>query len=191
MSAVGLDFCLTGTSCTDSAAQTRHLDSLTRKARQCVFQLCQLNLQLALLALCAQGEDIKDQRCAVNNSDIGFVFYVSYLSGAQLAVNYDQIYFALGANLLDFLQLAAAHKCCGFRLLKLLSDRQYRLRARALYKLKQLVKRRLRVKSACVHADKQRLCYLFFITNHIIHFAFLMSVILMMSVFCEFFTSRT
>ena len=167
MAAVGLDLGLTGTSGADAASETGHLDAFSRQTRQQVFELRQLDLQLALLGARTQREDVKNQGGAVNDAHIGVVFDVLDLGGRQLAVHHDEVKLLRFADLFDLLELARADEGRAFGALQLLGHGEGRLRSRGLDKLLQLRKRRLRVKAARIDTDKQRAGDFFFVANHI------------------------
>ena len=93
---VGLQLGLTGTTQTHAAAGaaapagTTGLPGQrltpTAQPRQQVFQLGQLDLRLALLALGVLGEDVEDQRGPVDDLDLGALLQVAQLGRGQLTV---------------------------------------------------------------------------------------------------------
>ena len=60
---------LAGTAGADTAAEPRQMGPLARQARQQIFELRQLDLQLALVAARALGEDIENQLTAIDDAD--------------------------------------------------------------------------------------------------------------------------
>ena len=166
MAAVRFDLGLAGAARADAAAEARHLDALARQARQQIFELRQLHLQLALLGAGAQGEDIEYQRGAVDDAHIGGALDILDLGGRQLAVRNDQVDLLLTAERGDLLQLARAHIGAALYAGELLRQRDDRLGARALHQLVQLVERRLGIIIPRIHADQQRAGDFFFVTDH-------------------------
>ena len=167
VAAVGLDLGFTGTSGADAASETGHLDALSRQTRQEIFELSQLDLQLALLGARTQREDIEYQGGAVDDAHVGVVFDVFDLGGRQLAVHHDEVKLLRFADLFDLLELARADEGRAFGALQLLRHGKGRLCACGLDKLLQLRERRLRVKAARIDTDKQRAGDFFFVANHI------------------------
>ena len=96
---VGLDLGLTGATATDAAAAgadpaTGLAGEVATPAAQPlhqVLQLGQLDLRLALLGLRVLGEDVEDQRGAVDDLDLDPVLEVAQLAGRELAVADDGV----------------------------------------------------------------------------------------------------
>src|SRR6202012_4088854 len=90
---VGLDLGLTGTAGPDAAAAGHPAAGLpgqrlapAAQPRQHVLQLGQLDLGLALAALRVLGEDVQDQRGAVDHLDLDHALQAPQLARAQLTV---------------------------------------------------------------------------------------------------------
>ena len=79
VAAVGFELCFARSARADSSAETRHARSLAAEAREQIFQLSQLDLQFALAASCARGEDIEYQLRVVNDAHVGYVFNIPLL----------------------------------------------------------------------------------------------------------------
>src|SRR4051812_21388382 len=143
---VGLDLGLTGTTATDAAAG--HADAATGLAGEVaapaaqallhVAQLRQLDLRLPLAGLRVLGEDVEDQRGAVDDLDLEAVLEVPQLARRQLAVGDDGV----GAGGLDDLpqaiDLAAADEGGRIGPLTALVDRVEDLRAGGLGEQREL-----------------------------------------------------
>ena len=69
-SAIGFKLGFTGAACADAAAQLRHFYAASGKARQHVFELRQLYLQLAFAAAGVPGEYVEDELRAVDHADM-------------------------------------------------------------------------------------------------------------------------
>ncbi len=77
---VGFELCLTRTAQTDAADRlARKVSPHTRQARHAVFQLRQFHLQAAFVGLRALGEDIENQRRAVDDLDVQLLFQIALL----------------------------------------------------------------------------------------------------------------
>ena len=77
-------------------------------ARQLVLKLGQLDLQLALRGMGVGGEDVEDQRRAVDDTDLEAVLEVALLGGRQLVVNHEHLGLDHGELLLKLIDLARA-----------------------------------------------------------------------------------
>ena len=154
VAAVGLELCFTRSSRADSSAQARHTRALAAEPREQIFKLRQLDLQFALAASCACGEDIEYQLRAVNDAHIGYVLNISLLRRGQLAVENEQVNVVVGAEGLYLLEPARAYERRGIGSLAPLSHARFDLGSGSLCQLLELVERRLAVIFAHVHADK-------------------------------------
>ena len=83
---VNLQFGLTGTACTNAASQTGKHQALPANARQIVFQLGKLDLQLACLGIGTLCKDIKDQRCTIQHLDTQQLFEIMLLRRRELII---------------------------------------------------------------------------------------------------------
>ncbi len=159
--AVGLDLGLTGTTATDAA--TLRADAATGLARQVaapatetllhVAQLGQLDLRLPLTALRVLGEDVEDQRSAVDDLDLDAVLEVPELAGRQLAVADDGVGATDADDLAEALDLAAADVGRGVGAVAALVERVQHLRACGLGEQRELGHRVLGVLHAPVGPD--------------------------------------
>ena len=84
--AVDLELGLARTAGADAAGLLAELDAATTQARQPVAQLRQLDLHHPLLARGVLGEDVEDQRHAVDDVAPEQLLQVALLSGRQLVV---------------------------------------------------------------------------------------------------------
>ena len=78
------------------------------QSRGQVTQLRQLDLQLALVAVCTLGKDVQDQTGAVDHPALEEAFQVALLTRAQRMVDQDQVGATGIGRGLDLVQLAAA-----------------------------------------------------------------------------------
>ena len=134
---VGLDLRLTGTTPADTAAvgadtATGLAGELATPAAQPllhVAELGQLDLGLALRRLRVLGEDVEDQRGAVDDLDLEAVLEVPQLAGLELAVADDGVGAGGLHDLLESVDLAAADVRRRVGLVAPLVDRLQHLRA--------------------------------------------------------------
>ena len=113
--AVGLELRLTGATATDaltagraSAGLAGQLAAPAAQALGLVLQLGHLDLRLALGALGVLGEDVEDQRRAVDDLDLGAVLQVAQLAGRELAVADDRVGAGGLRDVAQLVDLAAA-----------------------------------------------------------------------------------
>ena len=123
--AVHLELCFTGSSQSHRtlAASLAATASLAFKVGPQALQpwqhiavLRQFDLCLGTGSLCAHGKDVEDERCAVEDLHLQFVFDIPYLFGREFIIENHHTDFAFclffGENVLfDFLQFSLAHVC--------------------------------------------------------------------------------
>src|SRR5690606_26682724 len=151
--AVGLQLRLTRTAATDTAALAADTSTglpgeVATPATQSlvqVLQLGQLDLRLALPALRVLGEDVEDQRGAVDDLDLEAVLQVAQLRGAQLTVEDDGVGPGGVDHRTQLTDLARADVRRRVRLLTALQQAVENLRARRLGEQLQLGQRTLGV----------------------------------------------
>ena len=80
--AVTFQLTFTGAARADAAAEPGKALTFTSKARQCVVELCELDLNFALAASGTLGENIQNQRGTVHDAHAGFLFQIALLRGA-------------------------------------------------------------------------------------------------------------
>ena len=83
---------------------------------QHIAVLRQFDLCLGTGSLCAHGKDVEDERCAVEDLHLQFVFDIPYLFGREFIIENHHADFAFsilfGEDVLfDFLQFSLAHVC--------------------------------------------------------------------------------
>ena len=134
--AVGLDLGLTGAAAADALAAGDPAAGLAGQvaapAAQTLLhvgQLGQLDLGLALLALRVLGEDVEDQRRAVDDLDLQLVLEVAQLARRELAVEDHGVGTGRPHDLAEALDLAAPDVRRGVGLVAALVDRVEHLRA--------------------------------------------------------------
>ena len=91
-------------------------------AGEVVFELCQLDLQLALGAVGVRGEYVQDHRGAVDHRQAQRLLEVALLPGAQLVVAGDQVGVAGARHGADLGHLAGAEVGVGMRSLATLNE---------------------------------------------------------------------
>ena len=89
--AVGLDLRLPGPPRADPAAEPLEVAPQPAHAREVVFQLGQLDLQLALGAAGVRGEDVEDHGRAIDDGQADGLLEVALLARGQLVVAGDQV----------------------------------------------------------------------------------------------------
>ena len=145
MSAVGFQLGFTGTARTDTAAQTRHFRTVTGQTRDCIFQLCKLDLQLPLGARRMERKNIENQHRPVNDTDLAacveFLFQILDLCRRQIAVKYYQPDAAAAAKLCKLTDLAGADTRPDIRRVLCLHHTRINRTARRIQQTLQLVHR--------------------------------------------------
>ena len=127
--AVRLELRLTGTATTDALAAGRAATGLpgqlatpAAQALRLVPQLREFDLRLALGALGVLGEDVEDQRGAVDDLHLRPVLQVAQLAGRKLAVADDGVGAGGGDGVVQLVDLAASDEGRGVRLLASLDE---------------------------------------------------------------------
>ena len=139
--AVGFKLRFTGTACADAAAELRHLNASSGKPRQHVFELRQLNLQLAFTAAGVAGKDIQDELRAVDHPRIDFFFNIALLGRRKLVIDEHQVGINGSHSAGNFLQLAFADERGGIRPVTMLNEFAGNLRAGGSHQLAELSQR--------------------------------------------------
>ena len=92
----------------DAARLPRQVAPEPRQARQQMLELRQLDLQLAFARAGALGEDVENQRRAVQDFAVENLFEVAALRGRQFVVENDGVHVLAPAKFGEFLRLALA-----------------------------------------------------------------------------------
>jgi len=119
--AVGLDLALAGTSGPDAAvdapgAQAFEVGPQPPHPSQVVLELCELNLELALGRVGVVGEDVEDDRGAVDHRHAERLLEVALLARQELVVAGDQVGVRLRDRSLQRRELALAEVAVGIGL---------------------------------------------------------------------------
>src|SRR3989442_1525045 len=154
--AVGLELRLTGTARADAAAQALEVLPLADEPRQQVRELRQLDLELALGAARALGEDVEDERGAVDHLDAERLAEVALLDRRERIVGDEQIDAARARGLGHFRDLAAAEVERGRRRRPLLDHPLADARAGRRGEPRQLLQRLLDVDAPLLGAPQRR-----------------------------------
>ena len=120
--AVGLDLRLPRAARADASAEALEVAPQPAHAGEVVFELCQLDLQLALGAVGVRGEYVQDHRGAVDHRQAQRLLEVALLPRAQLVVAGDQVGIAGARHGPDFGHLAGAQVGVGMRTLAALDE---------------------------------------------------------------------
>jgi len=99
----------------DAALLARQVAPEPCQPGQKVLELGQFDLEFALARASALGEDVQDQRGAVQDLAVEGLFQVAALGGAQLVIEDDRIDVRFAAVRREFLGLAFADVGCGAR----------------------------------------------------------------------------
>ena len=104
-----------------------------------IFQLGQLDLELAFFASCPLGEYIEDQLASINDSEIKGRFEIALLCRAEILVENDYVRFHLPNGPLDLFNLSAADQGGGAEAFQTLGKCPHYLGPRGQDQLFQLV----------------------------------------------------
>jgi hypothetical protein len=124
LAAVALELGLTG------AAEADATDSLagevgpqTSQPRQPIFELGQFDLQAPFVGRGAAGEDVEDERSAVDDFDVQRALEIPLLGWCEVVIDHDDVVVNVGPPVLDFLELSLADVGASEGVGELLSDR--------------------------------------------------------------------
>ena len=92
---VCLQLLLTRAPCANSTAEALQMGPEPGKSGKEIFVLRQLHLEPSLVRLSASGEDIQDERCAVNDLYPKGLLQIPLLGRGELVVEDDQVVFEL------------------------------------------------------------------------------------------------
>lgn len=81
---------------------------LAGQPRQEIFELGELNLQLAFVAARPLGEDVQDQLAAIDDSNLKRGFKITLLRGREIFIDDNQVGVSFLQRFLNFVDLAAA-----------------------------------------------------------------------------------
>src|SRR5659263_151936 len=98
----------------DATAQPREFDTLATHAGQVEFELRQLHLQLSFSGVGMLGEDVEDERGAIDDPHAELVLEVTLLGGRKLVLDNHQVGLQAGDFLLELNQLALAEVGMGY-----------------------------------------------------------------------------
>ena len=130
-------------------------------AREVVLELGELDLQLALGGVRVPGEDVEDDRGAVDHRDAELLLQVALLARAELVVAGDEVRVHGGRERLDLLDLARAEIEVGVRLVALLdqlADDRHARRAEQLLELGEVALRQRADADRALLGAARRLC---------------------------------
>src|SRR5579875_762138 len=105
---VGLDLGLSGAARADAATEALEMAPETAHAGEVVFELGELDLQLALRACGVRGKDVENHRGAIHDRQSQRRFEVTLLARGELVVAGDQVGLAALGKRLCLLHLAWA-----------------------------------------------------------------------------------
>lgn len=88
---VHFQFCFAGTTCADSAAETRKVVSVPRQSCQPVGKLRQFNLELTFLSASPARENIEDEPGSIHDFRVERLFQILLLTGRKHVIEDDDI----------------------------------------------------------------------------------------------------
>ncbi len=106
--AVGLELGLAGAAGADAAAEALEVLPHPAHPREVVFELRELDLELALSADGVLGEDVEDELRAVDDARLELVLERALLRGAELVVDDEHLRLRLRVGLLELVELPFA-----------------------------------------------------------------------------------
>ncbi len=106
--AIGFELGFAGSAGADAAAQLRHGFAAAGEARQHVFELRQLHLQLALAGAGVAGKDVEDQLRAIEHAARQSGLKVAQLRGREVVIEENQVGLRGSGDAGDLLDLAGA-----------------------------------------------------------------------------------
>ena len=110
LAAIGFKLRFTRAACADATASLRHGQSSSSQARQHVFELGKLNLQLALAGAGVTGEYVEDELRTVHHAARKRILKISLLRGAEVVIKKNERRFRRSGDGADLVHLAAAHE---------------------------------------------------------------------------------
>ena len=125
----------------DAARQPRQHQALPNQAAGLVLQLRQFDLQLALGGRCALGENVQDQRRAVNHLHAQNLLQIARLNARQFLVKNAQISFQCLTLPAQFIRAPAPDEQRRIRLILLLQELPHDLRPGGVRQARQLIQR--------------------------------------------------
>ena len=106
--AVRLQLRLTGTAGADAGAESREARALTGEPGQAVLQLGEFDLETAFSRACPLGEDVEDERRAVDDAGPGRLLDVAQLGRREFAVEDEEVAEVRVHHLFEFFDFAGA-----------------------------------------------------------------------------------
>jgi hypothetical protein len=122
LSPVGLELRFTWTSRSDAASKLRHFDTSSRQARQQIFQLRQLYLQLTFTCPCVACEYVENKLRPVQNTAVYLAFQITLLRWTELVVEDDQVGVSVLRRRCHFFKLATTDQSCRIRPIAMLYE---------------------------------------------------------------------
>src|SRR5262249_56850666 len=110
---VGFELSLAGSSGADAAAETLEVSPLPDQTREQIRELSQLDLELSFRGARALGEDVEDQRRAVDHLEAKRLREVALLHRRQRIVADHEARACSAARLCELVLLATSHDPCG------------------------------------------------------------------------------
>jgi len=124
LAAVGFELGFAGAAGADAAAELRHGATPTGEARELVFELGELDLELAFAGFGVAGEDVQDELGAVDDVAGEARLDVAELRGGEVVVEEDQRGVGAGDDGDDLVELALADEAGWIGLLAALDERR-------------------------------------------------------------------
>jgi hypothetical protein len=151
---IRFQFCFTGATCADAAAEPRQHATRAYETRQQVLELRELDLPLAFARACSPREDVENELRPIDHLPFQLLFELTELRGRELVVDDHHIDVGFGACGRERRHLAAADECRGIWFWSLLQHADDDVRAGSIGETGEFIERPVGIDAACAGGDE-------------------------------------